>query len=76
MAKARQYYEDAKGAPHKKPEDAVASDIASVLGRVGDESGMALGVAKVLIEKRAEIEQAYADLDALKTEATESADAK
>lgn len=66
MAKQATYFEDNKGQPHKSIEDAVASDIAVALGQIGGGgSGEAVGLAKKIIENRAEIERAFADLDAI-----------
>jgi hypothetical protein len=65
MAKAIQAFRDVRGHLHDCPDTAVVADIAAALGRVGDEGGLTNGVAKLILEKRSEIEQAFADLDAL-----------
>jgi hypothetical protein len=65
MAKAIEAYRDERGALHHSPESAIVADIAAALGRVGDEGGLTVGVAKLILEKRAEIEQAFADFDRL-----------
>jgi hypothetical protein len=54
---------DAKGQYFRTPDEATCSDLAAVLGRVGDGDGLAPGIAKTLLEKRAEIEQIFADHD-------------
>jgi hypothetical protein len=41
------------------------ADIAAALGRVGEEGGLTNGAAKLILEKRNEIEKAFADLDSL-----------
>lgn len=46
---------------HARP----CSEIAAALGRVGDEGGLASGVAKLILEKRTEIEAAFSDLDTM-----------
>lgn len=65
MAKAVEAYRDDKGNLHHSPTAAVIADIAAALGRVGDEGGLTNGVAKLILEKRREIEQAFADFDML-----------
>ncbi len=54
---------DAKGQYFRTPHEATCSDLAAVLGRVGDGDGLAPGIAKTLLEKRAEIEQIFTDHD-------------
>lgn len=56
-------YRDGKGSLHPTPERATLADLASVLGRVGEEGGMTAGVAKLILEKREEIEQVFAEHD-------------
>lgn len=65
MAKSIQAYLDNQGHLHKSPQSAIIGDISSVLGRVGEEGGLTEGVARLILEKRAGIEKAFADLDAL-----------
>ena len=65
MARAIEAYRDNRGNLHHTVSHAVVADIAAALGRVGDEGGLTNGVAILIIEKRREIEQAFADLDAL-----------
>src|SRR3546814_10262840 len=48
--------------PRKK---ATLADLASVLGRVGEEGGMTAGVAKRLFDKREEIERVFLEHDAM-----------
>jgi hypothetical protein len=52
---------DAKGHYFKTPEEATLSDLASVLGRVGEGDSLAPGIAKTLLDKRHEIEKIFAD---------------
>jgi hypothetical protein len=65
MAQVIQAFQDERGHLHDSPDTAVVADIAAALGRVGDEGGLTNGVAKLILEKRQEIEKAFADLDAL-----------
>jgi hypothetical protein len=58
-------YRDAKGGLHSSLEKATLEDLAAVLGRVGDEGGMTSGVARMIFDKRAEIERVFAEHDAL-----------
>jgi hypothetical protein len=58
-------YRDSKGTLHPTPERATLADLAGVLGRVGEEGGMTAGVAKLVLEKRDEIEQVFAEHDVM-----------
>ena len=69
MAKAIEAYRDERGNLHDTPTSAIVADIAAALGRVGDEGGLTNGVAKLILDKRSEIEQAFADFDQLHHEA-------
>ena len=65
MARAVEAYQDERGNLHDSPTSAIVADIAAALGRVGEEGGLTNGVAKLILEKRSEIEQAFADYDSL-----------
>lgn len=67
MAKSIEAYLDNRGNLHLTPNSAIIADLAAVLGRVGEEGGLTEGVARLILERRAEIEQAFADLDELDT---------
>ena len=56
-------YRADKGGLHSTPEKATLADLAGVLGRVGEEGGMTAGVAKLLLDKRQEIERVFAEHD-------------
>jgi len=58
-------YRDTKGGLHSTPEKATLADLAGVLGRVGEEGGMTAGVAKLLFDKREEIERVFLEHDAM-----------
>ena len=64
-------YRDDKGGLHSTSEKATLADLAGVLGRVGEEGGMTAGVAKLLFEKRQEIERVFAEHDRM-IEATDT----
>lgn len=63
MATLGKCFYDAKGQAHKLPENATKSDLAGVLGKVGDGDSLALGIATTLLEKRADIERIFAEHD-------------
>lgn len=63
MAKISQRFEDNGGGFHDTPDSATIADIALALGRLSADSGITGGVAKLILEKRAEIEAAFRDLD-------------
>jgi hypothetical protein len=65
MARECTAYRDAKGGLHSSPEKATLEDLASVLGRVGDEAGMTGGVARMIFDKRGDIERVFAEHDAM-----------
>jgi hypothetical protein len=56
---------DVKGQYFKSPEDATLSDLAALLGRVGEGDSLAPGIAKILLLKRREVEKIFADHDAM-----------
>lgn len=58
-------YRDSKGGLHASAEKATLEDLAGVLGRVGDEGGMTAGVARMIFDKRAEIERVFAEHDSI-----------
>lgn len=73
MAKIALCFADNSGVSHDTPEAATIADTALVLGRLSTDSGIAGGVAKLIFEKRAEIERAFADFDAIAAELTKPA---
>lgn len=58
-------YRDGKGSLHPTPDRATLADLADVLGRVGEEGGMTAGVAKLIFEKREDIERVFAEHDVM-----------
>ncbi|MFM9852672.1 MAG: hypothetical protein ACKVOJ_07710 [Sphingomonadaceae bacterium] len=56
---------DVKGQYFKSPEDATLSDLAALLGRVGEGDSLAPGIAKILLLKRRDVEKIFADHDAM-----------
>jgi hypothetical protein len=54
---------DAKGHYFKTPDEATMSDLACLLGRVGEGESLALGLAKTMLDRRHEIEKIFRDHD-------------
>lgn len=63
MAKKGTGYFDRRGHFFKTPRDATASDIAALLGQIGEGESLAPGIAQMLIERRADIERLFAEHD-------------
>lgn len=58
-------YFDRKGQFFKTGREATASDLAGLLGQIGEGESLAPGIAQTLIDKRAEIERLFAEHDAM-----------
>lgn len=54
---------DSKGQFFRSPQEATQSDLAAMLGRMGDGDSLAPGIAKILLDKRREIEHIFRDHD-------------
>lgn len=65
MARQGTGFFDAKGHYFKSPEEATVSDIAGILGKIGDGESLAPGIAYTLLDKRSEIERLFAEHDAM-----------
>lgn len=65
MAHTGTGYFDRKGQYHEGPDQATVSDLATLLGRIGDGESMAEGIAHVILDKRAEIIAIFADHEAM-----------
>ena len=70
MAKSCQGYFDRKGQFFKTPKEATVSDLAALLGQIGEGETLAPGIAHMLFDKRAEIEALFVDHDAMIEEAS------
>ena len=68
MAKKGTGYFDRKGQFFKTPREATVSDIAALLGQIGDGESLAPGIAQTLIERRTEIERLFAEHDEMMAE--------
>ena len=71
MAKKGTAFFDNKGQFFRTPEEASLSDLAALLGKIGDGESLAPGIAFMLLEKRAEIEAIFAEHDEMKREEAE-----
>jgi hypothetical protein len=54
---------DTKGHFFKSPEEATVSDIAALLGKVGEGESLAPGIAHILLRRREELEKLFAEHD-------------
>ncbi len=72
MAQRGTAYFDNRGQFFKTPEEATVSDLSSLLGRIGEGESLAPGIAYMLLEKRAELEAAFAAHDKMLVEEKES----
>lgn len=68
MAKLTRSYEDNRGGIYTTPEEAAAADIAALLGRIGGETGLAEGIARVMLGKRTEIRACFDEYEAMVAE--------
>ncbi len=59
---------DSRGTFFKSPEEATISDLAGLLGKIGDGESLAPGIAHMLLERREDVERLYAEHDAMMAE--------
>jgi hypothetical protein len=59
---------DRKGNFFKSARDATVSDLAALLGKIGEGESLAPGIANMLLERRVEIEQLFAEHDQMLAE--------
>ena len=71
MAKSGRGYFDRKGHFFKTPREATASDLAGLLGQIGEGESLAPGIAQTILDRRAEIEALFVEHDAMMEEAGE-----
>ncbi len=65
MARKGTGFFDARGHFFNSPEEATVSDLASILGKIGDGESLAPGIACTLLDRRGEIERLFAEHDAM-----------
>lgn len=58
-------YRDSRDGLHASAERATLSDLALVLGRVGEDGGLTMGVARMIFDKREDLERVFAEHDAM-----------
>ena len=71
MAKSGRGYFDRKGHFFKTPKEATASDLAALLGQIGDGESLAPGIAHSMLEKREAIEALFGEHDQMMAEAAD-----
>jgi len=76
MAKKGTGFFDKKGQFFRNPKDATASDLAALLGQIGEGESLAPGIAHLLLEKRLQLEELFAEHDAMVADLEESSDLK
>lgn len=59
---------DSRGQFFKNPEEATLSDLAGLLGKIGDGDSLAPGIAHLLLQRRADVERIFAEHDEMKLE--------
>lgn len=70
MAKSGRGYFDRKCNFFKTPRDATVSDLAALLGQIGEGESLAPGIAHLLLERRADIETLFEEHDIMMAEAS------
>jgi hypothetical protein len=76
VAKKGTGYFDRKGHFFKTGREATESDLASLLGQIGDGESLAPGIAHMLLERRTEVERLFAEHDEMMAEEAAAASAK
>ena len=67
---------DSRGHFFKSPEDATLSDLAALLGKIGDGESLAPGIAHLMFDRRTDIERIFAEHDEMKAEQEAAIDAE
>ncbi len=68
MARKGTGFFDTRGHYYKTPEEATVSDLAGVLGKIGDGESLAPGIAHMMLDRRSEIERLFAEHDVMMAE--------
>ena len=68
MARSGRGYFDRRGQFFKTPREATVSDLAAMLGQIGEGESLAPGIAHTILERRGEIEALFAEHDAMVAE--------
>lgn len=67
-------YFDSREHFFKSPEEATTSDLAMLLGKIGEGESLAPGIANLLLERRIDLERIFAEHDELKAVQASSRD--
>ncbi len=70
MAKRGTGFFDRRGRFFKTAQEATESDLANLLGQIGEGESLAPGIAHVVLQRRADIEQLFAEHDTMLAEET------
>lgn len=65
MAQRGTGFFDKKGQFFKTPEEATRSDLAALLGKIGEGESLAPGIAHTMLDRRSDIEKLFAEHDAM-----------
>lgn len=65
MAQKGSGFVDGRGNYFDTAREATESDLAALMGQIGEGESLAPGIARMLFERRAEIEKLFAEHDAL-----------
>ena len=65
MARKGTAFFDSRGQYFKTAEEATVSDLAAMLGKIGDGESLAPGIAFMLLERREDLERIFAEHDRL-----------
>lgn len=68
MAKRGTGFFDRRGRFYRTAQEATEADLANLLGQIGEGESLAPGIAHLVLERRAEIEELFADHDAMLAE--------
>ena len=68
MARSGRGYFARRGQFFKTPREATVSDLAAMLGQIGEGESLAPGIAHTILERRGEIEALFAEHDAMVAE--------
>lgn len=68
-------YFDGRGQYFKTPAEATLSDLAAIMGQIGEWEGLASGIAKTLLDNRHAIDKIFRDHEAMLTAQGASAQA-
>ncbi len=74
MANSGIGYFDQRGEYFRTPAEATISDLAGILGKIGEGDSLAPGIAVMLLDKREEIEEVFTEHDRMANLESEKSD--